>query len=253
MAVRSHIKIYRKSYLPILVVGGFGLFGLLVAQLYTRLSGAATFVASAEAEAGVLAGNVTKLTGQADASGQAAVKFGSQPQPVCVVSASQKLQDQDRSDSPETPWKRTAAEVVIYFVTGAALPEHADYIKKGAEYWGRSVCLDTRAADTCPTAANCVQVASKNAGRGDTDGEFEGREQGGYRVGGTITLYTDILNQEPPNGRLVPTVHELGHAVGLIHRLNTKSLMNETTYEKLSAVPDNIDYQNLLVIYGTKQ
>jgi hypothetical protein len=175
------------------------------------------------------------------------------------VPAGQKLQDQDTSDSPETPWKRTGPEVVVYFETGKVSAEHAGYIEKGAAAWSVSPCIDARAVATCPANVNCVTSVDKNAGGGDTDGEFSGKESGGWRVGGVLTLYTDVMNSmDNANGRQVTTTHEMGHAIGLIHRIGAGTnkcapeLMMACTSDDSSPTPDDIDYQNLLVIYGTK-
>jgi hypothetical protein len=41
----------------------------------------------------------------------------------------------------------------------------------------------------------------------------------------------------------------MGHAVGLAHRMTEHVLMNEDTYDDVFD-PDDIDFENLLVIYG---
>lgn len=245
-----------KKHRHLIVAVAFLVAGLASVQLYLRMTSAAVFATVAEAESGAVAGAAGKVAGQeaSGASGSAAVRFGGQATGGgCVVPSGQKLQDQDTSDSAETPWKRTAPEVIVYFEYGKVIAEHKEYIKKAAEYWGRSDCLDTRAIETCPGGQNCITARSVSGNNGDTDGEFtETGKSGGFRTGGRVDLFTDVLNQEKPNGRLVTTVHEYGHGVGLIHRKDKTKMMNETTDDSMDPEPDEIDYQNLLVIYGTK-
>lgn len=218
---------------------------------------AVSHTATAEAEAGIWGGAAAELNGDdaTGASGARAVRFGSHqpPDDGCVVPRGQTLQDQDTRDSAETPWKRTGPEVIIYFEFGSVIDEHKEYIRTAAEYWGRSACLDTRAIAACPAGQNCIKARSVSGKNGDTDGEFtETSKSGGFRTGGRVDLFTDVLNQERPNGRLVTTVHEYGHGVGLIHRKDKTVMMNATTDDGMDPEPDEIDYQNLLVIYGTR-
>jgi predicted Zn-dependent protease len=64
-------------------------------------------------------------------------------------------------------------------------------------------------------------------------------------------LYTRELDKESDNGALVTIVHEIGHALGLTHRTNKNDVMNANTSDSTNVNPDNLDFANLLAIYGT--
>ncbi|MBL8159633.1 matrixin family metalloprotease [Candidatus Saccharibacteria bacterium] len=262
-------------FIAVVIVGAVAL-----TQQHIRTSFGAAASAFVEAENAVLSGLAEKL-GAADvpdASQSGALRFGALPPSgggddgggddggtpgahpnadlsgatSCATPAGLELQDQDLTDE-DTPWRRTGPETTFYFETTGAIPEHVEYIKKAAVYWSRSVCIDARAVATCPANAYCVTVSSENAGGGDTDGEHTGTEEGEYRVGSHIQLFTDVLNQEGVNSRLVTTVHEYGHAIGLRHRATEGLLMYQDTGEEVSPEPDKIDFENILVLYGNQQ
>jgi hypothetical protein len=116
-------------------------------------------------------------------------------------------------------------------------------MQKGVAAWNRSPCLDTRLVDTCQPSTNCVTVT---VGDGDgADGNFDAIESGGFTTGGHIDLSSELTGGERTN----VTIHEMGHAVGLAHRSTERVLMNGDTYDDVFD-PDEIDFQNLLVIYG---
>ena len=105
--------------------------------------------------------------------------------------------------------------------------------------------------DAFPPESNCTTVVARERGRdGDTDGESEGDDRGGVRRSNTITLYTGLLDDASDNGALATIVHEMGHALGLVHRNDPGSVMNAATDDSTDPVPDEIDFANLVVIYG---
>ena len=65
-----------------------------------------------------------------------------------------------------------------------------------------------------------------------------------------ITLYTALLDKESDNGALATIVHEMGHALGLVHRMQPGTVMNATTDDHTDPTPDETDYANLRAIYG---
>ena len=70
------------------------------------------------------------------------------------------------------------------------------------------------------------------------------------RRSNTITLYTALLDDASDNGALATIVHEMGHALGLVHRLDRDSVMNAETDDDTDPTPDAVDFANLAVIYG---
>ena len=168
------------------------------------------------------------------------------PADACVAPAGAALQDQD-SDDHQLPWKRNGAvKVIITFETKNVPADWVAEMQKGVTAWNRSACLDTRLVESCQPSTNCVTVT---VGDGeDADGNFDAVESGGFTTGGHIDLSGALTGGERTN----VTIHEMGHAVGLAHRLTEHVLMNGDTYNDVFD-PDEIDFQNLLVLYGSQK
>jgi hypothetical protein len=166
----------------------------------------------------------------------------------CVAPAGMTgLIDQDTSDS-QRPWRRPpGSKVQINFVVDKSItPEWRADLEHGAEAWSKSPCLDTRIVDSCPSGGNCVSVSSLDSM--DADGNFDAVEKDGFTTGGKITL----LNKLNKNQRRNVAVHEMGHAVGLVHRKTAHVMMNEDTFDDIFD-PDPTDYKNLLFSYDRMQ
>jgi len=116
-------------------------------------------------------------------------------------------------------------------------------MQKGVAAWNESACLDTKLVESCQPKTNCVTVTVGD-GDGD-DGNFDAVESGGFTTSGEIDLLSTLTGGERTN----VTIHEMGHGVGLANRLTEHVLMNDDTYDDVFD-PDEIDFQNLLVIYG---
>jgi hypothetical protein len=162
---------------------------------------------------------------------------------ACVAPAGGALQDQDPDDH-QAPWKRNGADkVVITFETKNLPADWVAEVQKGVAAWNRSACLDTKLVEACQPKTNCVTVT---LGDGEeSDGNFDAVESGGFTTAGHVDLSRALTGGEKTN----VTIHEMGHAVGLAHRMTEHVLMNADTYDDVFD-PDEIDFQNLLVLYG---
>ncbi|WP_146069253.1 matrixin family metalloprotease [Arthrobacter sp. ZGTC412] len=170
----------------------------------------------------------------------------------CALLRGGVQQDMDPEDTPEKPWPHTdGAGVTVIFETTGLSDRYERLVQDAASIWSASPCIEALPAAECKDVGNCVSVKEEFASNdGGTDGVFSGRDSGTYRSGGTITLYTRLLDRSTDNRALATIVHEMGHAFGLVHRLDRDSVMNETTNGTTNPVPDAIDFTNLAVIYG---
>lgn len=132
--------------------------------------------------------------------------------------------------------------MIINFETKNLGPDWVAELQKGVAAWNRSPCLETRLVQTCQPNTNCVTV---DVGNSEDDGNFDADESRGFTIGGHIDLQQALTGGERTN----VTIHEMGHAVGLGHRETEGVLMNGDTYDNVFD-PDEIDFQNLLVLYG---
>jgi hypothetical protein len=121
-------------------------------------------------------------------------------------------------------------------------------MQKGVTAWNRSKCMNIKLVQTCLPNTNCVTVAVAPEDIVDGDGNFDADESGGFTVGGHIGYSASLTGGAKTN----VAIHEMGHAVGLAHRMTEDVLMNGDTYDDVFD-PDPIDYQNLLVLYGNQQ
>lgn len=175
---------------------------------------------------------------------------------ACVIEAGAVQKDLDPEDTPEKPWKRTPGQkVVIQFENAGASARYWSMLVEGTKTWSKSPCIQAEAVAKCAEGANCVRMkqARESPDDDETDGEFEGNDRGPFRTGGTITVFTKLMDETSDNGALATIVHEMGHALGLVHRLDEDDLMNAETDDDTNPVPDDVDFHNLLVIYGTKK
>jgi Matrixin len=174
----------------------------------------------------------------------------------CIAEPGAKQRDVDTDDSPETAWEHVPGqEVSIYFATGELPSRYAAFVEEGAALWSRSPCVEALAVAECPDGANCSTViaeAREDRRGDDTEGESEGVDRGGVRLANTIRLYTDVLDAESDNGALATVVHEMGHALGLVHRNDPDSVMNAVTDDDTDPRPDAADFANLVVLYGAE-
>ncbi|WP_427174910.1 matrixin family metalloprotease [Arthrobacter sp. 92] len=170
----------------------------------------------------------------------------------CLAPDNAVQQDVSSRDSPEKPWPHSpGTEVTVNFETSALSNRYADLVRKATGIWSQSPCIQAVPVATCPPNTNCIAIQEKvSSNDRGTDGEFRGSGRGTYRDGGTITLYTGLLDRATDNGALATIVHEMGHALGLVHRRARTSVMNSSTNDNTNPVPDDVDFANLLAIYG---
>lgn len=173
---------------------------------------------------------------------------------TCTAQPGAAEQDVDTDDSAEYPWARVPGQpATVYFETGALPERYARFVEQGAAAWSRGPCVKAVAVGRCPAGIGCTTVRTA-AGKGDdgeTDGDSEGTQAGGVRVANAIRLYPAVLDESSDAGQLVTVTHEMGHALGLRHREQSGTLMNASTDDDTPTEPDDVDYGNLLAIYGT--
>jgi hypothetical protein len=170
---------------------------------------------------------------------------------ACVAAAGASVQDIDPEDSPVPPWNKPAGqELVVEYATGQLSARYAGLVAQATAIWSESPCLNAVAVQVCSSGSNCV-VIEENAERSrNTDGEMEWEDSGDHMESAAMTLYTRILDRATDNGALATIVHEMGHTIGLDHRLDRSDVMNSVTDNNTNPVPDAIDFANLVAIYG---
>ena len=173
---------------------------------------------------------------------------------TCTAQPGTAEQDVDTDDSDEATWVRVPGQpATVYFETGALPERYARLVEQGAAAWSRGPCVKAVAVARCPVGVGCttVRTAPGKGDDGETDGDSTGTQAGGVRVANHINLYPALLGESSENGQLVTVTHEMGHALGLRHRETDGVLMNASTGDDTPAEPDDVDYGNLLAIYGT--
>jgi hypothetical protein len=171
---------------------------------------------------------------------------------VCVAEPGTPQRDIDPDDSPEHAWKHVpGGEVTVYFATAGVPRRYAEMVATGARLWSLSPCIEALAVDSCPAGTNCTTIRIKERGNDrDTDGATSSDDRDGVRLASRITLYTALLDKESDNGALATVVHEMGHALGLVHRKQPGTVMNAMTDDHTDPTPDETDYANLQATYG---
>lgn len=171
---------------------------------------------------------------------------------ACVAPAGATVQDIDPDDSPVKPWQKPdGSELVVEYETGQLSARYAGMVADAAAIWSESPCLNAVAVQTCSSGANCVVVTESDERSRNTDGETDWKGDGEYMESSTVTLYTQPLGRTTDNGTLATIVHEMGHTIGLDHRLERSDLMNAVTDDNTNPLPDAVDFSNLVVIYGS--
>lgn len=180
----------------------------------------------------------------------------------CIAPPGAKQTDLDPRDSAEVPFGQQVPgePITVHFQNLNLAPELWVLVEEAARVWARSPCVDTETEGVCPSRTGCIVVRAHpqqellrlepDGEWGDTDGTFTGRDRRDVRLGGRISLNLDQFDEMTSNGRLATITHEIGHALGLVHRRDRKDLMHAVTGDRTDPIPDATDFRNLLVIYG---
>lgn len=171
---------------------------------------------------------------------------------ACAAPAGAKVQDIDPEDSPVKPWQKpSGSELVVEFETGQLSERYSGMVTEATAIWSKSSCVNAVAVQTCSSGANCVSVIEDDGRSRNTDGEMDWQGDGDYMESATVTLYTQALGRTTDNGALATIVHEMGHALGLDHRIKRDDVMNSVTGDNTNPMPDAVDFSNLAAIYGS--
>ncbi|MBL8159753.1 hypothetical protein JNJ66_04810 [Candidatus Saccharibacteria bacterium] len=154
---------------------------------------------------------------------------------------------QDVPEATNYPWKKTGAEAIVYFDTSTVGAPYDAWVSNAAAAWSVSPCVEMRVAETgCSTQAICVTMTAHPQ---DTDAQGNMGWTGfQYANGYLTTVHMDLyvtIDQAVLS-------HEMGHAIGHGHRTTEHVLMNHFVDPGLLE-PDDIELQNLLVLYANQQ
>jgi hypothetical protein len=170
----------------------------------------------------------------------------------CTATVNAKTQNIDSEDSPVKPWRKPSGqELVVEFERGRLSDRYAGLVAEAAAIWSKSPCLNAVPVQACSSGANCVAIDEDGSRSRGTDGEMEWDGSGAYMESASITLYTRLLARASDNGALATIVHEMGHALGLDHRLERSDVMNSVTSDNTNPLPDAVDFANLAAVYGS--
>lgn len=170
----------------------------------------------------------------------------------CTAAADVRTQNIDPEDSPVKAWRKPSGqELVVEFETGRLSQRYAGLVRKAAAIWSKSPCLNAVPVQACSSGADCVAIDEDGSRSHGTDGEMNWSGSGAYMESASIILYTRPLDRATDNGALATIVHEMGHALGLDHRLERSDVMNSVTDDNTNPIPDSVDFGNLAAIYGS--
>lgn len=170
--------------------------------------------------------------------------------PACTPQPGKQLQDLDPNDK-RTPWKRENGQPVNIEFSREGVPEEWVIImKRAVEAWyTKTQCIHFTLPNPCQPKFGKMQCIKVEIGDGGgTDGKFEAIEEGGFTVGGTIKISSNL----PDTQKTTVMIREFGRALGLSYRNTPGVVMNKNTKQE-NVQPDNVDIQNLLILYGNQQ
>jgi hypothetical protein len=121
-------------------------------------------------------------------------------------------------------------------------------VAAAAQRWSAGNPVDLRyTTKGCPSNSQCVTVRQAEMAA-PTAGLTATGFAGGDIKSSNVTLDTTFGRKESAAKRRNVVCHELGHSLGLTHRLSTSSCL--TSYVTSQRYPDTTDIKNLKIMYG---
>ncbi|MBL8159013.1 hypothetical protein JNJ66_00990 [Candidatus Saccharibacteria bacterium] len=161
------------------------------------------------------------------------------------------------SEPGERPWRMNGAVFTPTFSIAGMSAEWGNHVKRAAAEWSRSYCIDASVITTACTADiyACIPVSeAKLAPNGNVPTLGQApytKDNEGYTIKASLQLDPAAHAGYPATEALSTVVHEMGHTLGLKHRLTAGLMLSANAKAGgTPQLPDNTDFYNIAVIYG---